>query len=87
MPKDIPEKENNLKHYSNVTLERDSHFYDIRVNTNISCVHVPTNIYFKGNVILLFLSDFNMCGYFSLGTGSNFCRGKSLDSDIVVRKT
>lgn len=59
-PEDIPEKENNNKHYANVTLERDSHFYDIRVNTNISCVHVPTNIYFKGKIILQFLSYFNM---------------------------
>ncbi|XP_049879947.1 voltage-dependent calcium channel subunit alpha-2/delta-4 isoform X2 [Pectinophora gossypiella] len=34
-------------HFSNVTLEKDSHFYDINVNTNISCVHVPTNIYYE----------------------------------------
>ncbi|XP_013197195.2 voltage-dependent calcium channel subunit alpha-2/delta-4 isoform X2 [Amyelois transitella] len=33
--------------YLNISLEKDSHFYDISVNTNISCVHVPTNIYYK----------------------------------------
>ncbi|XP_073958032.1 ca[2+] channel Muscle-specific alpha2/delta subunit [Choristoneura fumiferana] len=33
-------------HYLPSNLERDSHFYNISVNTNISCVHVPTNIYF-----------------------------------------
>ncbi|CAG4977830.1 unnamed protein product [Parnassius apollo] len=46
-PKEVPMFAKNKTHYMNVTLERDSHFYDINVNTNLSCVHVPTNIYFK----------------------------------------
>lgn len=35
-------------HYMDISLEKDSHFYNISVNTKMSCVHVPTNIYFKG---------------------------------------
>ncbi|XP_026738647.1 voltage-dependent calcium channel subunit alpha-2/delta-4 isoform X1 [Trichoplusia ni] len=35
----------NNTHYMNVSLEKDSHFYNINVNTNTSCVHVPTNIF------------------------------------------
>lgn len=31
-----------------VNLEKDSHFYNISVNTNNSCVHVPTNIFYQG---------------------------------------
>ncbi|XP_063616457.1 voltage-dependent calcium channel subunit alpha-2/delta-4-like isoform X1 [Cydia splendana] len=38
-------KEN--RHYETIYLENDSHFYDIAVNINRSCVHIPTNIYFK----------------------------------------
>ncbi|CAB3256391.1 unnamed protein product [Arctia plantaginis] len=54
-PDDEPEKgpdfeipkyvKNDTSHYMNISLERDSHFYDISVNTNTSCVHVPTNIF------------------------------------------
>lgn len=47
-----PEFAKNKTHYTNVTLEKDSHFYDISVNTNISCIHVPTNIFFRGNITL-----------------------------------
>ncbi|KAI5644965.1 neuronal voltage-dependent calcium channel alpha 2acd domain-containing protein [Phthorimaea operculella] len=36
-------------HYYNVSLERDSHFYDININSSISCVHVPTNIFYLEN--------------------------------------
>ncbi|KAJ8736160.1 hypothetical protein PYW08_006816 [Mythimna loreyi] len=35
----------NSTRFINVSLEKDSHFYNINVNTNISCVHVPTNIF------------------------------------------
>lgn len=35
----------NTTRFMNVSLERDSHFYNINVNTNTSCVHVPTNIF------------------------------------------
>lgn len=44
----IPNFAKNNSNYMEVQLEKDSHFYDISVNTNISCVHVPTNIYYKG---------------------------------------
>lgn len=44
----IPGFAENNEHYQNVSLERDSHFYDIYVNTNNSCVHVPTNIFYLG---------------------------------------
>ncbi|XP_045449056.1 voltage-dependent calcium channel subunit alpha-2/delta-3 [Melitaea cinxia] len=43
----IPKFAKNNSNYENVTLEKDSHFYDISVNTNKSCVHVPTNIFYK----------------------------------------
>ncbi|XP_028158814.1 voltage-dependent calcium channel subunit alpha-2/delta-4 isoform X1 [Ostrinia nubilalis] len=43
----IPKFAKNNSNYMEVQLEKDSHFYDISVNTNISCVHVPTNIYYK----------------------------------------
>ncbi|CAH2102250.1 unnamed protein product [Euphydryas editha] len=46
---EIPKFAKNNKNYENVTLEKDSHFYDISVNTNKSCVHVPTNIFYKEN--------------------------------------
>ncbi|XP_045495247.1 voltage-dependent calcium channel subunit alpha-2/delta-3 [Colias croceus] len=42
-----PEFAKNKSHFMNITLEKDSHFYDISVNTNMSCIHVPTNIYYK----------------------------------------
>lgn len=48
----IPKFAMNNSNYKEVQLERDSHFYDISVNTNISCVHVPTNIYYKGMLFL-----------------------------------
>ncbi|KAL4716963.1 hypothetical protein ACJJTC_012774 [Scirpophaga incertulas] len=43
----IPKFAKNNSNYMEVQLERDTHFYDINVNTNLSCVHVPTNIYYK----------------------------------------
>lgn len=46
----IPKFAEKREHYENVSLERDSHFYDIYVNTNNSCVHVPTNIFYLGKV-------------------------------------
>ncbi|CAH0592660.1 unnamed protein product [Chrysodeixis includens] len=42
---ELPRYVVNNTHYMNVSLEKDSHFYNINVNTNISCVHVPTNIF------------------------------------------
>ncbi|XP_072941901.1 voltage-dependent calcium channel subunit alpha-2/delta-4 [Epargyreus clarus] len=49
---DTPEFAKNNSNYMKVTLERDSHFYDISVNTNISCIHVPTNIFYRENEAL-----------------------------------
>ncbi|XP_063616481.1 voltage-dependent calcium channel subunit alpha-2/delta-3-like [Cydia splendana] len=47
-PEKIPKFTIAMKHfYENVTVDRDSHFYNIRVNTDKSCVHVPTNIFFR----------------------------------------
>lgn len=46
---DLPRYVINNTHYMNVSLEKDSHFYNINVNTNTSCVHVPTNIFDEGN--------------------------------------
>lgn len=31
--------------YLNMSMDRDSHFYDLNVNTSYSSVHVPTNVY------------------------------------------
>lgn len=45
---DFPEFAKNNSHYMEVNLEKDSHFYNISVNTNNSCVHVPTNIFYQG---------------------------------------
>ncbi|PZC75536.1 hypothetical protein B5X24_HaOG205963 [Helicoverpa armigera] len=42
---ELPRYVINSTRYMNVSLERDSHFYNINVNTNTSCVHVPTNIF------------------------------------------
>lgn len=33
--------------YRSMTLEEDTHFYNISVNTTHSSVHVPTNVYDK----------------------------------------
>lgn len=41
----------NTTRFMNVSLERDSHFYNINVNTNTSCVHVPTNIFDLGKYL------------------------------------
>ncbi|XP_034830585.1 voltage-dependent calcium channel subunit alpha-2/delta-3 [Maniola hyperantus] len=43
----IPKFATNNSHYKEVSLERDSHFYDINVNTSTSCIHVPTNIFYQ----------------------------------------
>ncbi|KAG6450470.1 voltage-dependent calcium channel subunit alpha-2/delta-3 isoform X2 [Manduca sexta] len=51
-PGEIPKFAKNNINYSNVSLEKDSHFYNINVNTNISCVHVPTNIFYKESDVL-----------------------------------
>ncbi|XP_028034568.1 voltage-dependent calcium channel subunit alpha-2/delta-4-like isoform X1 [Bombyx mandarina] len=47
--KSKPKFTKNNPHYTTVSLVRDSHFYDINVNTNHSCVHVPTNIFYLEN--------------------------------------
>lgn len=47
----FPEFAKESHNYMELSLEKDSHFYNISVNTNTSCVHVPTNIYYKGEVI------------------------------------
>ncbi|XP_037968616.2 voltage-dependent calcium channel subunit alpha-2/delta-3 isoform X1 [Plutella xylostella] len=44
---DPPKFAINNTHYNTVHLEKDSHFYNISVNTTTSCVHVPTNIYYR----------------------------------------
>ncbi|VVC93340.1 unnamed protein product [Leptidea sinapis] len=44
---DVPKFARNNSNYMEVSLEKDSHFYDISVNTNMSCIHVPTNIYYE----------------------------------------
>lgn len=54
--KNFPEFATNNNNYMRIDLEKDSHFYDISITTNTSCVHVPTNIYYKGIIsIILFL--------------------------------
>lgn len=35
--------------YRNMTMDRDSHFFDLNVNTSHSSVHVPTNVYDRSN--------------------------------------
>ncbi|XP_012275945.1 voltage-dependent calcium channel subunit alpha-2/delta-3 [Orussus abietinus] len=37
--------------YRNISLNRDSHFYNIPVNTNFSSVHVPTIVYDKSPTV------------------------------------
>lgn len=39
------------KLYRNMTLDADTHFYDISVNTTHSSVHVPTNVYDKSKTL------------------------------------
>ncbi|XP_041974818.1 voltage-dependent calcium channel subunit alpha-2/delta-3 isoform X2 [Aricia agestis] len=46
-PSEPPTFAKNNPNYMNVSLEKDSHFYDINVNTNTSCVQVPTNIFYR----------------------------------------
>lgn len=46
--------------YRNMTVNNDTHFYNIAVNTNYSSVHVPLYIYDKGN------KRFYSCGRQSL---------------------
>lgn len=38
------------KLYRNMTLDPDTHFYNISVNTTHSSVHVPTNVYDKSMI-------------------------------------
>ncbi|XP_023935814.1 voltage-dependent calcium channel subunit alpha-2/delta-3 [Bicyclus anynana] len=49
---EIPKFALNNPHYKDVSLEKDSHFYDINVNTSTSCIHVPTNIYYQETAAL-----------------------------------
>lgn len=37
--------EDNLYMYKNMSLNQDTHFYNISVNTSYSSVHVPSNIW------------------------------------------
>lgn len=38
--------------YEKMLLDRDTHFYNISVNTTHSSVHVPTNVYDKSPAVL-----------------------------------
>ncbi|CAG9816684.1 unnamed protein product [Phaedon cochleariae] len=43
---DLPGKlQNNSYMYKNMTVNNDTHFYNLAVNTNYSSVHVPINVY------------------------------------------
>ena len=45
-PPDIPESiQRNYSMYLNMSLNADTHFFDISVNTDYSAVHVPQNVY------------------------------------------
>lgn len=40
------------KYFENLSLYRDTHFYNISVNTTHSSVHVPTNVYHRAPAVL-----------------------------------
>jgi hypothetical protein len=40
--------ENSLGFYTDMNFDRDSHFFDLEVNTSHSSVHVPTNVFDQG---------------------------------------
>lgn len=40
----------NLDMYKEMTLDQDTHFYNISVNTSHSSVHVPINVYDKSEL-------------------------------------
>lgn len=42
----------NPRFYQKMLLDRDTHFYNISVNTTHSSVHVPTNVYDKSPNVL-----------------------------------
>lgn len=41
-------RKKDVKLYRNFSMNADTHFYNISVNTSFSTVHVPTNVYDKG---------------------------------------
>lgn len=43
------EKEIDWEVYREMSFDRDSHFFDLNVNTTHSSVHVPTNVYDNGS--------------------------------------
>lgn len=47
-PTDENYEEDNETLYHTMSLNADTHFYNIPVNTSYSSVHVPTNIYDRG---------------------------------------
>lgn len=44
----FPSLKGNKEMYRTMTLDNDTHFYNLMVNTTHSAVHVPINIYDKG---------------------------------------
>lgn len=50
---DLPEIiSKNASFYQRMILDRDTHFYNIFVNTSHSSVHVPTNVYDRSPNVL-----------------------------------
>lgn len=49
----VTELEDIMYTYNDMSLNHDTHFYNIPVNTSYSSVHVPTNIYDRGSFDLI----------------------------------
>lgn len=41
-------QEMSMGNYTEMFFDRDSHFFDLQVNTSHSSVHVPTNVFDQG---------------------------------------
>lgn len=44
-----------LGNYTDMFFDRDSHFFDLEVNTSHSSVHVPTNVFDQGPEVAEFI--------------------------------
>lgn len=61
--KKFPSLKSNKQMYRKMTLNNDTHFYNLMVNTNYSSVHVPINIYDKGKSEIFFYLYLNKILY------------------------
>lgn len=64
--KKFPSLKSNKQMYRKMTMDNDTHFYNLMVNTTHSAVHVPINIYDKGKYLLLLVNKIYRLQYLAI---------------------